>query len=40
MPIQVPEDEWLCPDCAPEVEDEEDNGNESGECSEAEQVCV
>ena len=36
--VQVPEGDWLCPDCTPVVEKSEENSSDSGECSEEEQV--
>ena len=36
---QVPDGDWLCPDCEPVVEKNEEESSDSGECSEEEQVC-
>ena len=38
--VQVPEGDWLCPDCTPVVEKSEENSSDSGECSEEEQVII
>ena len=36
---KVPDGDWLCPDCEPVVEKNEEESSDSGECSEEEQVC-